>query len=69
MTFLDFFKKFLFIVCRKTRKIKAKGGVKMKEKNCNEKSENRNEKGRKNQKSQKNERNNSCDKQADEKRY
>lgn len=44
----------------------------MKEKNCNEKSDFRNEKSQKNQKSQKsqkNEKNNNCDKQSDEKRY
>ena len=35
----------------------------MKEKNCNEKSDFRNEKN------QKNEKNNNCDKQSDEKRY
>ena len=41
----------------------------MKEKNCNEKSDFRNEKSQKNQKNQKNEKNYNCDKQSDEKRY
>lgn len=44
----------------------------MKEKNCNEKSDFRNEKSQKNQKgqkNQKNERNNNSDKQAEDKRY
>lgn len=41
----------------------------MKERNCNEKSENRNERNQKNQKSQKNEKATDCHKQSDENRY
>lgn len=44
----------------------------MKERNCNEKSENRNERSQKNQKSQKsqkNEKTTDCHKQSDENRY
>ena len=44
----------------------------MKERNCNEKAENRNERSQKNQKSQKSqksERNSDCHKQSDENRY